>query len=212
MIALRIGMAFVAAVFLNNVLPVNDAPFMQEQVEALTTISAVLLAWIESSLKLIITILLIVTALMIVQRILIEFHLIEAISRPLRPLMRVFGLPDNAPFLWIVGNVVGLAYGGAVMVDMVEEGRLTLKESDTVNHHLAISHSLIEDTLLFVALGINFWVIVSTRLLLAILVVWVRRFIIYIGKKKNDKPNYSSAYHPTHSDTRRCNGHDDTAV
>lgn len=47
---------------------------------------------------LIVTIVLIVTALMILQRALSEFNLIDLISRPLRPLMRIFGLPDNSPF------------------------------------------------------------------------------------------------------------------
>ncbi|NDV83516.1 nucleoside recognition domain-containing protein [Bacteroides sp. 51] len=194
MVVLRISMAFVAALFLNNVLPVNDTPFMQTaQVEQFNSLGAVLVAWLYSSLTLIITILVIVTALMILQRLLSEFRLIDAISRPLRPLMRVFGLPDSSPFLWIVGNVIGLAYGGAIMADMVEEGNLTLKDANTVNHHLAISHSLLEDTLLFVALGINFWIIVGTRILFAMLVVWVRRFIIYIGRQKNEK-NYSATH------------------
>lgn len=195
MAALRIAMAFVAAVFLNNVLPVDDTPFMQTaQIEHSDSLSAVLMAWLYSSLTLVITILVVVTALMILQRLLYEFRLINAISRPLHPLMKVFGLPDSSPFLWIVGNVIGLAYGGAIMADMIEEGNLTRKDANTVNHHLAISHSLLEDTLLFVALGINFWIIVGTRILFAMLVVWVRRFIIYTGRQKNEK-NYS-ATHP----------------
>lgn len=194
MAALRISMAFVAALFLNMVLPVNDAPFMQAVItEANPTLATVLIEWLYSSLKLIITIILIVTGLMILQRLLSEFNLIEAISRPLRPLMRVFGLPDSSPFLWIVGNVIGLAYGGAVMSDMVEEGKLNLKESNTVNYHLSISHSLLEDTLLFVALGINLWVIIGTRVLLAMIVVWSRRLIIYIGRQKNER-NYSTTH------------------
>ena len=194
MVVLRIGMAFVAAIFLNNVLPPSDIPFMQAaHTEQLDSLGAVLLAWLNSSFTLIVTILVVVTALMILQRILSEFKLIDAISRPLRPLMKVFGLPDSSPFLWIIGNVIGLAYGGAIMADMVEEGNLTLKDADTVNHHLAISHSLLEDTLLFVALGINFWIIVGTRILFAMLVVWVRRFIIYIGRQKNEK-DYSATH------------------
>lgn len=192
MMILRIFMAFVAAVFLNNVLPPDNTPFKTVQPEHLTDIGSVLIAWLQSSLGLTILIIVIVTSLMILQRLLSEFRLMEFISRPLRPLMRVFGLPDNSSFFWIVGNIAGLAYGGAVMADMVEEGELSLKESNAVNYHLSILHSLLEDTLLFVALGINFWVIVGTRLLFAVLVVWVRRFIIYIlGKRKNEK-NYST--------------------
>jgi hypothetical protein len=47
-----------------------------------------------------------------------------------------------------------------------------------VNHHLAISHSLLEDTLLFAALGIPIGTIVGTRLLFAMAVVWGKRLIM----------------------------------
>jgi hypothetical protein len=181
MFILRIAMAFVVALFLNLVLPQSDVPFMQAAVAAHdVSISALLTAWLYSSLSLILTIVLIVTGLMVLQRILMEFELIEVISRPLHPLMKLFGLPDNynSSFLWIVGNLVGLAYGGAIMVDLVEEGKLSLEETNMVNHHLAISHSLLEDTLLFAALGIPIGTIVGTRLLFAIAVVWGKRLIM----------------------------------
>lgn len=193
MAALRIGMAFAIAVFLNTVLPPDNTPFeLLTSPEQSNSLGVVFTSWMQSSGILIVTILLIVTTLMILQRALSEFNLIEPISRPLRPLMRVFGLPEKAPFLWIVGNVVGLAYGGAVMVDMVEEGKLSLKESNTVNYHLAISHSLLEDTLLFAALGINWWIIISTRILFAMAVVWGRRFIIYLGRHYKDEKKHST--------------------
>jgi hypothetical protein len=184
MFILRIAMAFVVALFLNLVLPQSDVPFMQAAVAAHdASVSALLIAWFYSSLSLILTIVLIVTGLMVLQRMLMEFDLIEVISRPLHPLMKLFGLPDNhnSSFLWIVGNLVGLAYGGAIMVDMVEEGKLSLEETNMVNHHLAISHSLLEDTLLFAALGIPIGIIVGTRLLFAMIVVWGKRLIMMRG-------------------------------
>ncbi|KAA6326997.1 hypothetical protein EZS27_023974 [termite gut metagenome] len=179
MFILRIVMAFVVALFLHIVLPQSDVPFMQTVI-AVPDVSVIslLVAWFHSSLSLILTILLIVTGLMVLQRILMEFNLIEVISHPLRLLMKLFGLPDNSSFLWFVGNLVGLAYGGAIMADMVEEGKLSVEDSNTVNHHLAISHSLLEDTLLFVALGIPIGIIVGTRLLFAMAVVWGRRLIV----------------------------------
>ena len=94
--------------------------------------------------------------------------------------MRFFGMPQQASFLWIVGNVVGLAYGGAIMIEQTESGILTRKEANVLNHHLAISHSLLEDTILFVALGINFWWIVLSRLGFAFITVWCLRLKNYL--------------------------------
>ncbi|EGJ71024.1 nucleoside recognition domain protein [Bacteroides coprosuis DSM 18011] len=188
MMTLRISMAFVVAYVLNKVLPVNDAPFLLSQhVEEYLSLTDVFSSWFYSSIQLTIILVTIVTALMILQRILIEFNWIERISKPLVPLMRIFGLSDNAPFLWIVGNVVGLAYGGAVMVEMIEDGKVTKKEADMVNHHMAISHSLLEDTVLFVALGINIWVIIITRVSFAIIVVWSKRLFDILRKGKLNK-------------------------
>ncbi len=188
MMLLRICMAFAVAIFLNAVLPQNNTPFgIMYHAAGYTSLGALVMAWIESSGILILTILFIVTALMILQRMLIEFNLIELISRPLRPLMHLFGLPDNSPFFWLVGNAVGLGYGGAVMANMVEEGRLSREDSNTVNYHLAMSHSMLEDTLLFAALGIHWYIIIGTRVLSAMVVVWGRRFIIYLGRFYNEK-------------------------
>ncbi|MDR0987989.1 MAG: nucleoside recognition domain-containing protein [Prevotellaceae bacterium] len=185
MFFLRILTAFAIAVFLNNLLPADNRPFeLLAQPTVYTSLTPLFTDWLQASGVLILTILVIVTVLMIIQRLLVEFGLIETLSRPLRPLMRIFGLPEGSPFLWIVGNVAGLAYGGAIMADMVEEGKLSLKDSNTVNYHLCISHSLIEDTLLFVALGINWFVIIGTRLLFAVLVVWGRRLFQSLALNK----------------------------
>lgn len=175
-VAFRIIMSFVAAVVLNLLMPQSDAPFafLVSNVE-IDSWSVLLTQWLSSSLTLIITIVLIVTALMILQRVLEEFGWMHRIAHSLSPLMRLFGLPAGCSLLWLTGNIVGMAYGAAIMIDEVEQGRLTRHEANLVNHHLGVSHSLLEDTMLFVAMGISFWWICLTRLLLAILAVWAMR-------------------------------------
>lgn len=175
-VAFRIIMSFVAAVVLNLLMPQSDAPFafLVSNVE-IDSWSVLLTQWLSSSLTLIITIVLIVTALMILQRVLEEFGWMHRIAHSLSPLMRLFGLPAGCSLLWLTGNIVGMAYGAAIMIDEVEQGRLTRHEANLVNHHLGVSHSLLEDTMLFVAMGISFWWICLTRLLLAILAVWTMR-------------------------------------
>ena len=178
---LRVVMAFVIGFTLNLVLPPNESAFiLSSAVEGYTSLQQVFTDWFYSSLQLTLVLVTIVTSLMIFQRILSEFKLIDKLTKPLAPLMQIFGLPKHASLLWVVGNIVGLAYGGALMVDMIEEGQVTRKEADMVNHHLSISHSLLEDTILFVALGINIWVIIIPRLLFAMLVVWSKRLLIKI--------------------------------
>lgn len=185
MIILRIGVAFLVAFTLNMVMPQDTHPFeILSQPEVFTNITQVLQAWLSTSVILIFTILGIVSALMILQKLLEEYQLLDVISRPLRPFMRFFGMPGDSSFLWLVGNIVGLAYGGAIMINLIEEGQLSREEANVVNHHLAISHSLLEDTLLFVALGISFWWIVITRLSFAFIVVWCLHLKEHLGRVK----------------------------
>ncbi len=176
-VAFRIAMSFVAAVVLNWLLPQSDAPFsfLASATAEVTSWGMLLMQWLTSSLSLIVTIVLIVTALMVLQRVLEEFGWMHRIAHSLSPLMRLFGLPSGCSLLWLTGNVVGMAYGAAIMIDEVEEGRLTREEANLVNHHLGVSHSLLEDTMLFVAMGISFWWICLTRLVLAMIAVWVMR-------------------------------------
>ena len=176
-VAFRIAMSFMSAIVLNLLLPQSDTPFnfMNMGAAEVTSWGMLFIQWLSSSLTLTITIVLIVTALMVLQRVLEEFGWMHRIAHMLSPLMRVFGLPAGCSLLWLTGNVVGMAYGAAIMIDEVEQGRLSRDEANLVNHHLGVSHSLLEDTMLFVAMGISFWWIFLTRLVLAIVSVWTMR-------------------------------------
>ena len=157
-VAFRVAMSFVSAIVLNALMPQSDAAFsfLASSVEV-TSWGMLFTQWLSSSLILVVTIVLIVSALMVLQRVLEEFGWMHRIAHSLSPLMRIFGLPTGCSLLWLTGNVVGMAYGAAIMIDEVEQGRLTRHEANLVNHHLGVSHSLLEDTMLFVAMGISFW-------------------------------------------------------
>ena len=83
----------------------------------------------------------------------------------------------------LIGYIVGLAYGGALMIDQMKEGKVTRSDAELLNYHLAVSHSVIEDNLLFVALGVSVWWILGVRLVVAWLVVWVRRIFLKMKRK-----------------------------
>lgn len=186
MTIMRILAAFAVAFTLNQIMPLSDLPFqVAVKDEVFSSIPQLLLAWLKTSFVLIFTIVSIISVLMVMQRLLEEYNLFTLISRPLTPIMRFFGLSSNCSFLWIVGNVVGLAYGGAIMIDLAESGKINREEADVMNHHLAISHSLLEDTLIFVALGIGVWWIVITRLTFAFVVVWALHLKNFLINKKN---------------------------
>jgi hypothetical protein len=99
------------------------------------------------------------------------------------------GLPANTGFLWMIAYTLGLSYGGAIMINESEEGKLSSEDADLLNHHIAISHSQLEDPLLFVAIGYNMGILVLPRILLSIVYVWLRRFEIWVKTGKQNKIN-----------------------
>jgi hypothetical protein len=97
--------------------------------------------------------------------------------------MRLFGLPAEASFLWIIINVVGYAYGAGIIKSEYETGTLKKQEGDLFNHHAAVSHSLLEDSLLYAGVGIGIGWIMLPRLVLSIIVVWLERARRHYFKK-----------------------------
>lgn len=186
MTILRIFMGIVAGFILNLVLPkeMGMPLFNQTDVIAINSIGELLIAWLKSSLKIALLIAAIVFSLNLLYNILNSYNLVEKISKGLNPILKFFGLPENTGFLLLIGYIVGLAYGGALMMDQMKDGKVSRTEANLLNHHLALSHSVIEDNLLFVALGVSIWWILGVRLSLAWIVVWTRRFFLNLKSGK----------------------------
>lgn len=176
MTGLRLAMAVLCAFLFNLWMPEMPADFgfgvpVADRVPPL----AALVDWLISIAKLSVMVVLIIYGLMVIQRGLEAVDGIRRISRSLGPVMRVFGLPENTAYLWLVGNVLGISYGSAVMLDLEEKGVVSRADANDANYHLVMNHSMLEDTIVFGALGIGAWWIVGTRLLWALAVVWTRR-------------------------------------
>ena len=172
----RLLAAFVGAWVLNLLLPgeAEIAASISLPQEGLAWWPAAL-DWARGMARLCVKIVVLISGLMILQRVLEEFGVTRLLGRWMRLPLRLFGLPGDTAFLWIVANVLGLAYGSGVLMDHVSRGRLSRSNADLLNYHIAISHSLLEDTLLFVAIGVSAWWIVLPRLVLAGVAVWLRR-------------------------------------
>jgi len=153
----------------------NGADTVARRESGLAALIDALLPWAQKTGLLLVKMAVIVAVLMVIQKLLEEFGFMEALGRVLSPFMRFIGLPSSTGFLLIVANLVGFAYGSAIMIERVESGKLTLSDGDLFNHHAGISHSLLEDTLLFMAISVPFFWLVVPRVILAIIVVWLER-------------------------------------
>lgn len=195
MFSVRIVMSILIGFVLNIILPqeMGMPGFLQTSPQVMTSISEVLYAWLTTSVRITILIVVIITALMITYRLMEEYNLINRLSKSIQPVLKFFGLPQSTGFLWLIGYIVGLAYGGALMIDQMNEGKVTKAEGSLLNYHLAISHSIIEDNLLFIALGVSVWWILATRLIAAWIVVWTRRLFLDFKSKFVNKTTIKSS-------------------
>jgi len=195
MFFLRIGTSFVAAFILNLLLPENPGSSQSIQKSFIfADINEMLKYWLIGASWLVLKITLIVTGLMILQNILKEFSIMNLLSRIFAPFMRIMGLSNESSFLWIVAQILGLTYGSAVMIEEVERKEITPYDANLLNYHIAVNHSLLEDTLLFVAIGVPAGWIIAPRFALAIVVVWSVRAIAKLMHKeiKTEVPTEAS--------------------
>ncbi len=183
MALIRTISAFVLGFALNLIMP--EATTMiaaQEPFEAKVGLGVILKNWLISAGWLILKMMTLIISLSILQRLLAEFGAIRWLSKMLRPVMKVFGLPAKTSFLWIVANILGLAYGSAVMIEEYERGAISHEDVDLLNHHIGISHSNLEDVILFASVGATVVWMLFTRWVASALIVWLRRLELVLKK------------------------------
>ena len=183
-VIIRTFSAFFLAFVLNQIMP---GEFMARVSNVITaenvTFVEMLRMWALRTAKTVGLMIVLVYALTLLQRILNEFGIIEHIANFLKPVMVFFGLPPRTAFLWLVANTLGLAYGAAVMIDEAETGTTTKEENDLLNHHIGVSHSNLEDLLLFTAIGGSFLWMLLSRWAMSLLLVWERKLEMKFHKK-----------------------------
>lgn len=178
MILIRLGWAFALGFIFNLILPQEEAVNFESKSIALFSdfnFIPFISQWALSTFQTIIKVVVIVYAVTVAQNVLEKFEILNPLSAVFSPLMTVFGLPNGLSFLWIVINVVGYAYGAGIIEKQVDDKKMTRKESDLFNHHAALCHSLLEDTFLFIAVGVPFFWITIPRILAGIIIVWFER-------------------------------------
>ncbi len=171
---LRIASALLCGFILNLIIPESFDGTLH--LEAATTPAGSLLEviqnWGYTALYLSIKVILIIFGLNIFQNILRAFNLLKLLTSLLSPLMAILGLPSSTTFLWIVANTLGLAYGGAIIVNEVAKGEVTGEDATLLNISVAQTHSLIEDTTLYALIGVGVWWLILPRLILSTVTVW----------------------------------------
>ncbi|MCK4996650.1 MAG: hypothetical protein KAR55_07140, partial [Thermoplasmatales archaeon] len=127
---------------------------------------------------------LIILSLMIFMRVLKNTGALDKMNNFLKPSMKFLGMSKNATILPIIGLTLGLAYGGGLIVKEAKSKLISKKDTFLSLSFMDLSHSLIEDTLLTLAIGASIFGILVGRLLFTILVMIIIVKIINLLSKK----------------------------
>lgn len=111
----------------------------------------------------------IVIPVMLAIQILKDLGALERFAAWTRPLMRPLGIAPQGAVTMAGGLIFGLAFGAGVILEQVREQEFTKRELTLIILFLCACHAVIEDTLIFIPLGINVLPLLFIRLLAAIL-------------------------------------------
>ncbi|MCM3410338.1 hypothetical protein KDJ21_008820 [Metabacillus litoralis] len=112
---------------------------------------------------------LIVIPLMIVIQYMKDLGLLKVFTRWMAPVTRMLGMKENTSMTLVAGLTIGLAYGAGVMIQAVKEDGVSYKDLTLAFIFLVACHAVVEDTLIFIPLGIPVWPLLAIRLSVAII-------------------------------------------
>ncbi|PKR78012.1 hypothetical protein CEY16_08815 [Halalkalibacillus sediminis] len=176
-LSVRVGLALLAASMINLFwdggremasygLISNDGPEPSGWIDI--TLSALQTAFIG-----VVQLALIVIPLMVVMQWLRENKWMDRMSRGLVPFTKFIGVKPNASMTLVAGLTIGLAYGAGLMIQAVKEDGVSKKDMYLVLIFLVTCHAVVEDTLVFIPLGIPVWPLLVIRLTTAIVLTMV---------------------------------------
>ncbi|MCP3028147.1 nucleoside recognition domain-containing protein [Halobacillus sp. A5] len=172
-IGVRMGLALISAVLINfawsggqEQAKYGMAPERQSEPEGWMEI---ILQGFQTAGMGIVQLALIVIPLMVVMQYLREKGWLDRFSEWLAPATRFLGMERNTSMTLAAGLTIGLAYGAGLMIQAVEEDGVSKKDMFLAMIFLVSCHAVVEDTLIFIPLGIPIWPLLVIRLLTAVL-------------------------------------------
>jgi hypothetical protein len=116
-------------------------------------------------------IIVIIISLMVVMDLSREFGIMDQVTAGLSVPMKFLGMDRRTSLVTAVGLLLGLAYGAGLIIEETRQNNIGKGEILATNIFLGTNHALIEDTLIFVAVGAGLGWILLGRLLVGYLML-----------------------------------------
>lgn len=171
---MRLGLAFGSAALLNLLWQGGEEPARYGLVLPAApdlTGDWDAIAWhgIETAFWGVVQMTLIVLPLMVGIELLKDLRVVDRLSRLLAPLTRLLGLSERTSLTLLAGLLFGLAFGAGVIIESAREAGFSKRDLYLLTLFLSACHAVVEDTLIFVPLGINVLGLLALRLAVALI-------------------------------------------
>lgn len=181
MLAVRIGLAVVSSLLIAHLWDggqeLAQYGFVSPEAASPSGWGEIILAALKKAATGIVQLVAIVIPLMTIIQVLKERHWIEAASRWMAPVTKMLGMSANTSLTLAAGFVFGLAYGAGVMIQAAKEDGVSKRDLTLAFIFLVSCHAVVEDTLIFVPLGISVWPLLFIRLVTAVLLTMAVAFV-----------------------------------
>lgn len=115
----------------------------------------------------------IVVPIMMVLQILKDYKILDKITKPFEFMSKLFNISKESIFPLLVGIIFGISYGAGVIIQSAKEGNVSERDLFLITVFLATCHAVFEDTLIFVAVGANGFILLGSRLILAFALTYI---------------------------------------
>ena len=129
--------------------------------------------WIIDSTISTLTIYWIILGLIILLKLLDDLKVTDFLSKLLSPILGHMGISNHAIPVTMIGVLLGLSFGGALILREAKEGKMSPKDIFLSLTFICFVHSMIEDTLLILALGADITAILIGRFIFGFIIVFI---------------------------------------
>ncbi|MBE72376.1 MAG: hypothetical protein CMO07_17040 [Thalassospira sp.] len=139
-----------------------------------TTAASGLAGWIDWSIQMFKSLLVtfgVIVGLLILLDLLEKTGVTARITQAMMPVLRISGISRDVAPVTTIGVLLGITYGGALIIDEARKNNYPPRTLFLSLSWLSLSHSLIEDTAIMLALGADIWVVLVGRVILTLIII-----------------------------------------
>ncbi|MGN1399909.1 MAG: nucleoside recognition domain-containing protein [Bacillus sp. (in: firmicutes)] len=182
----RIGLAAISAVVINLVWSGGGEAaqygFAQMSTADPEGVLGITLFAFEKAFMGVLQLAMVIIPLMIMIQVMKDLKWMDWLSARMGPFMRLLGMGENTSVTMLSGLTFGLAMGAGVMIQAVKEDGVSQRDATLAIIFLVACHAVVEDTVIFIPLGIPVLPLLLIRLVVAFVLTMT---IAYLWKRSD---------------------------